>query len=259
MPIISDASKVVSDEMLNVLKQRRKGFLSNLTKTINRAEMSIENKTNISEIALLRENVEFSIFKLQKNLDDIYLHASGAKMTKAQQRFNENNESANRVIIRCERLISQLDDDKQTEITTYAFDQLCKSRSSKGSKYSGSISRTSNDSDRSEKQRLLAVQNENRATRNLELLKMKQKLEEAEANEQIKQAKEKRALVEVTSVSHSELADAMNELPNIDNEPKVRHSSSYFVPRNIPKSKIDPEHHLKQSPQTLQNLRSTNY
>ena len=41
MSIISDASKVVSDEMLKVLKQRQKGFLSNLTKTINRAEVSI--------------------------------------------------------------------------------------------------------------------------------------------------------------------------------------------------------------------------
>ena len=236
MSIISDASKVVSDEMLKVLKQRRKGFLSNLTKTINRAEMSIENGTNISEIALLRENVEFSIFKLQKNLEDIYLHASGTEMMKAQQLFNEKNERVNRVIIRCERLMSQFDDDKQTEIITYAFDKLCKSRSSEGSKYSGSFSRTSNDSDHSEKQRLLASQNENRVTRNLELLKMKPKLEEAEANEQLKQAKEKRALVEVTSVSHWELADEMNELPNIDNEPKVRHSSSYFVPRNIPKS-----------------------
>ena len=55
---------------------------------------------------------------------------------------------------------------------------------------------------------------------------MKLKLKEAEANEQLKQAKEKHALVEVTSVSHSELADVINELPNIDNEPKVHHSSS---------------------------------
>ena len=83
MLIISDASKVVSDEMLKVLKQRRKGFLSNLTKTINREEMSIKNETNISEIALLRENVEFSIFKLQKNLENIYLDASGTEITKA--------------------------------------------------------------------------------------------------------------------------------------------------------------------------------
>ena len=73
MSIISYALKVVSDEMLKVLKQSRKGFLSNLTKTINRAEMSIENETNISEIALLRETVELSIFKLQKNLEDICL------------------------------------------------------------------------------------------------------------------------------------------------------------------------------------------
>ena len=51
----------------------------------------------------------------------------------------------------------------------------------------------------------------------------------------------------------------MNDLPNIDNDPKVCHSSSYLVPRNIPKSNIDPEQHLKQLPQILQNVRSANY
>ena len=60
MSIISDASKVVSDEMLKVIKQGRTSFLSNITKTINTAEMSPQNETNISEIALLRVNVEFS-------------------------------------------------------------------------------------------------------------------------------------------------------------------------------------------------------
>ena len=78
---------------------------------------------------------------------------------------------------------------------------------------------------------------------------MKKKLEEAEANEQLKQAKEKSALVEFTSFSHSELTDVRNELPNIDNEPKIRHSSSYFFSRNISKSNIDPKQHLKQSSQ----------
>ena len=112
--------------MLKLLKQRQKGFLSNLTKTINRAEVSIEDETNISEIALWREDVEFSIFKLQKNLEDIGLHQPCTEITKAQQLFNENNERENRVLIRWESLVSQFDDDKQTEIATYAFDQLCK-------------------------------------------------------------------------------------------------------------------------------------
>ena len=40
---------------------------------------------------------------------------------------------------------------------------------------------------------------------------MKQKLKEAEANEQLKQAKEKCAQVEVTPVSQSELTDVIND------------------------------------------------
>ena len=134
----------------------------------------------------------------------IYLHTFGAEITKVQQLFNENNERANRVIIRCERLISQLNNNKQAEITAHAFEKLSKLRSSKGSRYSDSSFRTSNDSDISEKQSLLAIQNENKPT-SLELLKMKQKLEEAEAVEQFKQTKEKRSLVAITPVRHSEL------------------------------------------------------
>ena len=108
-------------------------------------------------------------------LEGIYLNTSDAQISKAQQHFNENNERPNTAIVQCERFISQLDDDQQTEITTYTLDQLCKWRSSKGSKYSGSSSRTSNNSDHSQKQKLWAIENENRATRNLELLKMKTK------------------------------------------------------------------------------------
>ena len=55
--------------------------------------MSIENESTISKI------VEISIFKLQKNLEDIYLHVSSTEIMKAQQFFNENNERADRVII----------------------------------------------------------------------------------------------------------------------------------------------------------------
>ena len=107
---------------LKCTKEKVKGFLSNLIKTINRAEMTIENEKNISEIAWL-QLPEFSIFKLHKNVEGICLHASGTEMTKTQQLFNENNERANSVIIWCdERFIIQLNDDKETYITTYAFD-----------------------------------------------------------------------------------------------------------------------------------------
>ena len=258
MSVLSEISQVVSDEMLKALKQRRKGFLSNLTKTINRAEMLITTESDINEIAVLKENVEFALFKLQKNLEDICLRALGSEVLKAQQLFNENNERANKTINKCERIISQLDDDKQSEITTYAFEQLFQSRLSKGSKYSGSSSKHSSDSSTSEKEKILAVQKENRAKRNLELLKMKQKLEEAEATEQIIRAKEQRELAEASSISQSELASIMKSRPeqlNVLDNNKVRQSSSYFVPRNIP---VIETYDHENAPQSSQNIKYEN-
>ena len=63
MSIINHASEIVFQEMLKVFKQRRKGFLSNLTKVINLGEISLEQNPEVNEIAVLKENVEFAIFK----------------------------------------------------------------------------------------------------------------------------------------------------------------------------------------------------
>lgn len=62
MWIISNAREIASEEMLKML------FLSNLTKLINTVEISIEQNPEVNEIAVLKENVKFAIFKLQKNL-----------------------------------------------------------------------------------------------------------------------------------------------------------------------------------------------
>ena len=54
MLTIIDASEIASEEMLKVFKQRRKRVLSNITKVINRAEISIEQNLVVNEIAILK-------------------------------------------------------------------------------------------------------------------------------------------------------------------------------------------------------------
>ena len=49
MSIISDAREIVSEESLKVFKQSRNSFISNLTKAINRAEMSLRQNPELGE------------------------------------------------------------------------------------------------------------------------------------------------------------------------------------------------------------------
>lgn len=59
-------------EKVKKLKQRRNGFLSHLTKVTNRGEMYFTTHTPIlKEIGILKENIEFALYKLQKNTEDI--------------------------------------------------------------------------------------------------------------------------------------------------------------------------------------------
>ena len=86
---------------MKVFKQRQKGFLTNLTKVINTAEISLGENPEINVTAVLKKNVEQAILKLQEILEDTFFHASGEEVIKAKQLFNENSERQHLVILRC--------------------------------------------------------------------------------------------------------------------------------------------------------------
>ena len=156
MLTIIDAQEIVSEEMLKVFKQRRKRFLSNLTKAINRAKVSLEQNSEVNEIAVLKENVEFTIYKLQKNLEDICLHALVEEVVKPNS-SSTKSERTHSAILRCEQLMSRFDDDIQSQATTYTFEMLLEAnqvKSSKGSKTSSASSKHSSSSLRSESEKI---------------------------------------------------------------------------------------------------------
>ena len=62
---------VGAEDKVKKLKQRRIGFSSNLAKVINRAEMYLTETPTLKEVGILKENLEFALFKLQSNTEGI--------------------------------------------------------------------------------------------------------------------------------------------------------------------------------------------
>ena len=52
------------------LKQSRKGYIGNLTKCINRKINLLEIPHNKREVALMKEKLEFAVFKLERITDE---------------------------------------------------------------------------------------------------------------------------------------------------------------------------------------------
>ena len=52
------------------LKQSSKGYIGNLTKCINRARNLLEIPHNAREVALMKEKLEFAVFKLERITDE---------------------------------------------------------------------------------------------------------------------------------------------------------------------------------------------
>ena len=105
------------------LKQRRNGFLSNLSKVINRAEMYLTD-TILKEIGLLKRNLKFALFTLQSNTEEICALTSVEDEKKYYESFNKNNERANIIINNLENYLDQAEADIQSVISDYALEYL---------------------------------------------------------------------------------------------------------------------------------------
>ena len=182
---------------VKVLKQKRKGFLAQLTKAINRAEQYLQQENPvIQEVANINEKIEFSLFKLKTNMTQICSVGTKEDCEHAQHLFLENSERCKVIFKKCENFLSKLDDDTRSQVSERAFDGLNGNILNKVDALNAQGSSKSSISNNSQKQQLSAAQLENRAKRDLDLLKQRQNLEIAEANEKYLRAKEDREISE---------------------------------------------------------------
>ena len=244
---------------IKTLKQRRKGFLCQLTKAINRAQSYFDgNKIDEREVGALKENIEFALIKLKSVTEQICSTASLEECEKSNNLYHENSERTKNILSICEKFLENLDSETQSTVSEYAFDQLYGSTLNKMKKSGSACSSKSDDSKTSQKsQRLLAIQNENRAKRNLELLKKRQQLEEAEATEEYIRAIEKREIVQLESSSSNDSVNSVDIKRLIEtnkskieiklddknvpvagdkNRTNIRESYPYFTNQNIENS-----------------------
>ena len=190
------------------LRQQRKGYLSNLTKCLNRANTEVELPNNCKEVFIIIEKIDFAIMKLERVTNEICSIAPDDIQRQANTLLAENKARADIVLAKCKEYVNTVDNLSQSGSSTSAIDEFFDdvpyfrendSKGSKGSSHSvcSRISSRSSNASSSECQyntteaKLNALQVEAKSKRELELLKERNKLEEAEVLAEITAAREK--------------------------------------------------------------------
>ena len=72
--------------------EKLNGFLPNVTKVINGTEMHLTETPILKEVRILKENLGFTLFKLQSSTEEICALTSVEDKKKCYELFNENKE-----------------------------------------------------------------------------------------------------------------------------------------------------------------------
>ena len=89
------------------LKQSRKGYIGNLTKCINRAINLLEIPHNTWEVALMKEKLEFAVFKLERITDEYSQYVTLEEQAAAHHLYIEHKTRADIVITKCLEYVEQ--------------------------------------------------------------------------------------------------------------------------------------------------------
>ena len=104
------------------LKQTRKGYIGNLTKCINRAINLHEIPHNTREVALMKEKLEFVVFKLECITDEYSQYVTLEEQAAAHHLYIEHKTRADIVITKCLEYVEQ--NEMSTEASSEALDDI---------------------------------------------------------------------------------------------------------------------------------------
>ena len=95
-------------ENITKLKASRSGFISNLTKCINRVLILIDNTQNYDEVSLLCNKIEFAVFNI-KNISERYCAlVSEEEIVKARQLVTEQELRAQDMLNFCKSFLENI-------------------------------------------------------------------------------------------------------------------------------------------------------
>ena len=89
------------------LKQSRKGYIGNLTKCINCGINLFEIPHNTREVALMKEKLEFAVFKLARITDEYSQYVTLEEQAAAHHLYIEHKTRADIVITKCLEYVEQ--------------------------------------------------------------------------------------------------------------------------------------------------------
>ena len=99
-------------------RQERKGYLSNLTKCLNRANTEVELPSNYKEVSIIIEKIDLAIMKLERVIKEICSIASEDII------LAENKAHEDIVLGKCKEYVNTVDDLSQSRSSTSAIDEF---------------------------------------------------------------------------------------------------------------------------------------
>ena len=87
---VKNLEKTFRERELSKIAQNRKGYLANLTQCINRAVDLLKRPNKFSDVALALEKLQYTLFKLERVIDEYCKYASSNQQSLAKTLLLEN-------------------------------------------------------------------------------------------------------------------------------------------------------------------------
>ena len=225
-----------AEDFLYKLRQQREGYLSNLTKCLLHANNEVELPHNYKEVFIIIEKTDFAIMKLEWVNNEICSIVPDNIHRQANILLAENKACVDIVLAKCKGYVNTADNlslsGSRTSVIDKVFDDVpyFQENDSKGSKDSNHsacsrISSRSSNTSSSERQynateaKLNALQVEATSKRKLELLKARNKLEEAAVLAEITAAREKLKIAEMIETLYESKQQRSEKIKQVSSRP----------------------------------------
>ena len=121
---VKNLEKTFRERKLSKTARSPRGYLSNLTRCINRAVDLLKRPNNFSDVGFILEKLEFALSKLQRVIDEYCKYASGNQESQAKTLLLENKTGGEIAIKQCKQYLDREQILSQAEISNLSTDGI---------------------------------------------------------------------------------------------------------------------------------------